>query len=249
MMDKSLHLSASMEDYLEVIFRLVAEKGAAKAKDISRKLKVKAGSVTGALQALSKKDYINYAPYEVITLTSKGLEEARRITRKHEILRNFFVNILGIDEKTADKGACEMEHNIPQPIVERLAIFYEYIETCPRAGKDWTESFINQCKSKQKRKCVLCLEKNYNKFQKGLTATDSNSQTTLAEMKPKEKVVVLKITKQTTMTRRLAEMGIGKGAVITVERVAPLGDPIDIKVRGYHLSLGKEEAMNIIVRP
>jgi DtxR family Mn-dependent transcriptional regulator len=247
-MDRSIHLSASMEDYLEAIFRLAAEKGAAKARDISRKLHVKAGSVTGALQALSKKDYINYAPYEVITLTSKGLEEARKIIRKHEILRDFFVNVLGIDEKTADKGACGLEHNIPQPIVDRLATFCEFVETCPRAGKDWSESFAEQCKSKQERRCVPCLEQNYNKFQKGQAVADSNNQTTLAEMKPKEKGVVLKITKRATVTKRLVEMGIGKGAVITVERIAPLGDPIDVKVRGYHLSLRKEEAVNIIVR-
>lgn len=247
-MGRSVHLSASMEDYLEVIFRLAAQKGAAKAKDISRKLHVKAGSVTGALQALSKKDYVNYAPYEAITLTSKGAAEAKKIIRKHEILKDFFINVLGIDEKTADKGACGLEHNIPQPIVERLASFCEFIEICPRAGKDWSELFVNRCKNKQKRKCVPCLEQNFKEFQKGKAVTDSCDQT-LAEIKPKQKAVVKKIARQMIIARRLAEMGIGEGAIVTVERVAPLGDPIDIKVRGYHLSLRKEEAANIIVRP
>jgi DtxR family Mn-dependent transcriptional regulator len=51
-----------------------------------------------------------------------------------------------------------------------------------------------------------------------------------------------------TVTKRLAEMGIGKGALIEIERVAPLGDPVDVKVKGYHLSLRKEEAANIFVR-
>ncbi len=247
-MDQSVHLSSSLEDYLEAIFRLVSEKGAAKARDISRRLRVKAGSVTGALQALSKKDYINYSPYEVITLTSKGLEEARKIIRKHEILKDFFVNILGIDEKTADKGACSLEHDIPKPIVDRLAKFTEFVETCPRAGENWTEYFAKQCSGEQKRKCISCMEQSYKKFNKGQAVTDSNRQTTLAEMKPKDKGVVLRINKRSTVTKRLAEMGIGKGAVITVERIAPLGDPIDVKVRGYHLSLRKEEAVNIIVR-
>ena len=40
-------------------------------------------------------------------------------------------------------------------------------------------------------------------------------------------------------------MGVTPGAVVEVERVAPLGDPIDIKVKGYHLSLRKDEAAGI----
>lgn len=44
-------------------------------------------------------------------------------------------------------------------------------------------------------------------------------------------------------------MGLTRGAVVEVERVAPLGDPMDIKVRGYRLSLRKEEAARIVVEP
>lgn len=46
---------------------------------------------------------------------------------------------------------------------------------------------------------------------------------------------------------RLAEMGLTKGAVVELVRVAPLGDPIDIKVRGYHLSLRKREAAGVVI--
>ena len=48
--------------------------------------------------------------------------------------------------------------------------------------------------------------------------------------------------------KRLVEMGISRGSVIEVERVAPLGDPIEVKVKGYHLSIRKEEAQNIEVQ-
>ena len=44
-------------------------------------------------------------------------------------------------------------------------------------------------------------------------------------------------------------MGLVKGTIIEVERVAPLGDPIEIKLQGYHLSLRKEEAINVLVDP
>ncbi len=47
--------------------------------------------------------------------------------------------------------------------------------------------------------------------------------------------------------KRLLDMGLVRGAGIKVERVAPLGDPIEIKIKGYCLSLRKEEAKNIDV--
>ena len=50
-------------------------------------------------------------------------------------------------------------------------------------------------------------------------------------------------------SRRIAEMGVVPGALVEVEKIAPLGDPIDIKVKGYHLSLRKEEADGIDVTP
>jgi Fe2+ transport system protein FeoA len=70
---------------------------------------------------------------------------------------------------------------------------------------------------------------------------------TLADLKPKQKGVVVKVNRTGLLAKRLAEMGIGRGALVEFERVAPLGDPIDIKVKGYHLSLRKNEAADIII--
>lgn len=49
--------------------------------------------------------------------------------------------------------------------------------------------------------------------------------------------------------RRIMDMGITKGATISVRKIAPLGDPIDVTVRGYHLSLRRSDAENIEVVP
>jgi len=48
---------------------------------------------------------------------------------------------------------------------------------------------------------------------------------------------------------RFKEMGLLAGTRVTLERCAPFGDPIEIKIRGYHLSLRKSEAANVIVEP
>ncbi len=69
----------------------------------------------------------------------------------------------------------------------------------------------------------------------------------LSELKPKEAGKVKMISGEGTLHKRLLDMGIIKGTTIEVIMVAPLGDPIDIKVKGYHLSLRKEEAAQISV--
>lgn len=70
---------------------------------------------------------------------------------------------------------------------------------------------------------------------------------TLEDLRPGDKAKVAKINGAGAVRRRIADMGVVKGIDVEVVRVAPLGDPIDIKVRGYHLSLRKLEASNIEV--
>ncbi len=70
---------------------------------------------------------------------------------------------------------------------------------------------------------------------------------TLRELKPGEKAKVAKILGKGSVHRRILDMGFVKGAEVEMERVAPLGDPIEVKIKGYHLSLRKDEAANIYV--
>jgi ferrous iron transport protein A len=72
---------------------------------------------------------------------------------------------------------------------------------------------------------------------------------TLREIKPKESACIVSVGGSGKIKRRLMDMGIVKGAEVAVQRVAPLGDPIEIVLKGYHLTLRKEEAGNIVVEP
>lgn len=71
------------------------------------------------------------------------------------------------------------------------------------------------------------------------------SQKLLRELKPGQKGKVIKIEGTGSVHRRILDMGIVKGAEIEMERIAPLGDPVEVKLKGYHLSLRKDEAANI----
>ncbi|SHK39898.1 FeoA family protein [Tepidibacter formicigenes] len=70
---------------------------------------------------------------------------------------------------------------------------------------------------------------------------------TLRNLKPGESGVVSIVKGKGSLKRRLMDMGIIKGTDIYVEKVAPLGDPIEVKVKGYNLTLRKEDAENILV--
>ena len=70
---------------------------------------------------------------------------------------------------------------------------------------------------------------------------------TLKEAKIGETVKVVKLTGEGAVKKRIMDMGITKGVSIYVRKVAPLGDPVEINVRGYELSLRKADAEMICV--
>ncbi len=69
----------------------------------------------------------------------------------------------------------------------------------------------------------------------------------LSELKPQEKGRIVRVGGRGGIRRRLLDMGVVSGATVEVQRVAPLGDPVEIKVKGYDLALRKEEAADIQV--
>jgi Fe2+ transport system protein FeoA len=64
---------------------------------------------------------------------------------------------------------------------------------------------------------------------------------------PGEKGRIAQVQGRRSIKRRILDMGLVPGSEIEMERYAPLGDPVEIKLKGYHLSLRKEEAENIIL--
>ena len=148
-MSDIIPLSASLEDYLETILQIITEKKAARAKEISNRLKVSRASVTEAFRSLADKGLINYSPYEVITLTPKGREVAKDVVRRHQALKNFFIKILAVDETIAEQGACRIEHAAPREIIERLNYFVNFIEENKQDGREWLKKFCNYCKMEE----------------------------------------------------------------------------------------------------
>ena len=72
---------------------------------------------------------------------------------------------------------------------------------------------------------------------------------TLRDVKMGDSCQVVRLTGSGAVKRRIMDMGVTKGVKIFVRKVAPLGDPIEVTLRGYELTLRKDEAQSIEVAP
>jgi len=243
-------LSSNMEDYLEAIFHISSEKQAARAKDIADRLRVNKSSVTGALRSLSEKGYVNYAPYDIITLTDQGKILAEDVVRRHETLKDFFIKILLLEEDEAEEASCKIEHAISNKILERVINFVEFVEICPRGGKEWIEGFRRHCeKGDTSARCAEAITECFEDLRKreGLIHKSPQKTVALEEMDPGQRGKILNIQESSEIDNRLAGLGIHSGSIIEVEKQNSPDDHLDVKVRGYHLSLRKNEAAQISV--
>jgi Mn-dependent DtxR family transcriptional regulator len=111
-----------MEDYLEVIYELILEKGYATTVDISSYLNVSSPSVTKMMQKLDETGYLKYEKYRGIKLTNEGIRIARNIRNRHGLLAEFFM-IIGIDEETANNDAEGIEHHLHPETMKKLEEF------------------------------------------------------------------------------------------------------------------------------
>lgn len=142
----TIDLSASLEDYIEAIYHIVEEKLVARSKDIAARLDVSRASVTEALRALARKELINYAPYEAITMTDRGRKIAEDVIYRHNSLKRFFIEVLNIDEATAEEAACKVEHAAPSEVIAQMLNFMKFLQVCPRGGDDLLKGFAAFCK-------------------------------------------------------------------------------------------------------
>jgi len=75
----------------------------------------------------------------------------------------------------------------------------------------------------------------------------TDSLTPLSELVPGEKGIIRKMKIRGAIRRRLMDMGFVSGTIFEIQKVAPLGDPVDILLKGYHVSIRNNEAETILV--
>ena len=238
-------LSASQEDYLEAIWALTWKQGMARVSDIANHLDVSMPSVTGALKVLAKRDLVEYSPHKYVTLTDSGLELAENISARHDVLRRFLTDVLGLDEDIADRNACRIEHAVDETTSRKLTHFVEFILQ-HRRGKQWPQQFQEYCDTLEQ----VIQDEHADSAEAApgpRKHKDSKTALTLADIKPGGKARIVSINSSAKTNHRLAVMGMTHDSVVSVVRIAPLGDLIEVKIRGYSLSLRKSQARGVNV--
>ena len=127
------------EDYIEIIYELIREKGYAKPVDIANHLHVTPPTVTGMLNKLGEEQLLVHERYGGIILTDKGKSMADSIGRRHSLLVSF-LKLLGAQEATAQKDAEGLEHYIDTQTLELLTNLVNYASKNPQ----WWNQFQKQ---------------------------------------------------------------------------------------------------------
>ncbi|MCL5105382.1 MAG: metal-dependent transcriptional regulator [Armatimonadetes bacterium] len=236
-------LSRSLEDYLEAIYNLKVRNQFARVKDIARMMEVKMPSVTEAIRSLTSRGLVKHQPYENVELTDEGLDRARGIAHRHSAVKEFLTSVLGLDENDAETEACGIEHAIRPDTLDKLLKFVDFVRVCggdkPLRLDDFRHFLAHsvypegcECQPSQPGTC-------------GLRTTITSTK--MSDLCPGMQGRIAFVSGKGPVRKRLMEMGLTSDTRFEVIRVAPLADPIEIKIRGYHLALRKSEAQHIEV--
>lgn len=235
-------MSEPLEDYLETVYLLVQEQGAARVRDIARARGVKAATVSIALGKLGDAGLVDYARREHIRLTPKGEEAARRILTRHRLLARFFEEVLGMSPHAASEQACSLEHALTDEATDRLVRFFEFLGTRPS-----TPAAFGQCPvgarpgdehpcDAASPECARC------------NPSVQENAVSIATLRPGQSGVVTRITATGALRRRLLDMGILPETKVDVERSGPGGHPLWIRCQGARLALRRAEAGHVLLR-
>jgi DtxR family Mn-dependent transcriptional regulator len=112
-------MTQSMEDYLEMV-SFLADEGSVRVTDIAARLGFTKPSVHAALKALEERGLIEHERYGDVMLTEKGRMLASEIRERHDLIKNFLINALGVSAETAEKDACKMEHILSEETLKKM---------------------------------------------------------------------------------------------------------------------------------
>jgi len=109
------------EDYLELIWRFHSDHGNGPfAEDMAAILGEETAGISSYLQTLTEDGYITISVEGRINLTKAGAELGRNVVRRHDVLKCFFTEILGMEPGSASDEACILEHGVSDEVIDRL---------------------------------------------------------------------------------------------------------------------------------
>ncbi|HCL57623.1 MAG TPA: hypothetical protein DHW82_11530 [Spirochaetia bacterium] len=114
-------MTEALEDYVEAIYILRGkDKTPVRIKNLATYLNLNKTTVVAAVKRLKESNLVNQEHYGYIFLTEDGEKKAFEIYNRHKVLKAFLMEVVKVDEKTAEEEACKMEHILSQETIYKM---------------------------------------------------------------------------------------------------------------------------------
>jgi DtxR family transcriptional regulator, Mn-dependent transcriptional regulator len=212
--------TATLEEYLEAIYRLSADQELVRPSRIAEAMGVSGPTVTATLRRLEAQGFVRREGTAVV-LTPSGLEKSVDIVRRHRISESFLVDTLGMDWDVAHEEACLLEHALSPRVLEALERFLDNPASCPHGhpipGADGSVS-------------------------------DGEAGRPLCDVGAGERAQVLRVSENDErLLGYLGSLGLRPGKEVTVVGVGPFGGPLTIEIAGVQTAIAHEVAALVTV--
>lgn len=151
-------LTESLEKYLLAIYEIVKVNTAARVKDVSNYLNIGGPATSDAVKTLAERQFINYVPYGIITITPKGKKKAEEKLKRHNTISNFLEKVLLVEQEKIDNSATQIEYSMPNDVLDKFINFLTFMENCSCKTPKWVNSYNYYSQNgKMKEKCISCM--------------------------------------------------------------------------------------------
>lgn len=132
-------LTPSMEDYLEMIYRLSENSGYTRIHDIAAALNVQPPSVSKMIQKLAEHGYLNYEKYGIVIVSEKGKGTGKRLLLRHNLSEEF-LKIIGVTKSVLEETE-KIEHALSNHTLECISAFITFIKQKPGFLKEYKKFY------------------------------------------------------------------------------------------------------------
>ena len=138
---KKANLTAAMEDYLEMVYRLSVNTGFTRIQKLAQSLNVKPSSTTKMIQRLATMGYVQYEKYGVIKLEENGERIGAYLLNRHLIIEKF-LRIIGIGDNDLLEETEKIEHTLSEKTIVFIERFVCFMDNNPEIAKS-IDVFVN----------------------------------------------------------------------------------------------------------
>jgi Mn-dependent DtxR family transcriptional regulator len=131
-------LTASMEDYLEMVYRLSRDVGFTRVNEIASALNVQPPSVSKMIQKLAEQGMVDYEKYGYIILTRKGKKLGKELLYRHQVVEDF-LRLLGVTEGLLDQTE-KIEHTLNPSTLKELARLVRFLKERPELVSEYRDT-------------------------------------------------------------------------------------------------------------